>query len=166
MLAGVVEEDVDHPAAGTAAPAVPELAIPASGGPGARKERAARPGIRAAEVTVMPPGDEETRAEPPRMPAVSANGTGATPPRERSRRAGCRSRPGVRRGGRPTPSTPRRCWTGTAEGGPWRPGSGPQVRHPTEGPAPPTAWGNASPPAPSPPGPRRRHHHARAREAG
>ncbi len=51
-------------AAALPAPAVSELAIPASGGPGARKGRVARPGIRAAEVTVMPPGEEEGRAEP------------------------------------------------------------------------------------------------------
>ncbi len=52
--------------------AVPDPAVPASGGPGARKGRVARPGIRAAEVTVMPPGEEEGRAEPPRWPPLAS----------------------------------------------------------------------------------------------
>ncbi len=59
-------------AAALPAIAVPEPAIPASGGPGARKGRTARPGIRAAEVTVMPPGDGERRAEPPRWLPLTA----------------------------------------------------------------------------------------------
>ncbi len=44
-----------EPAAALPAIAVSDLAIPASGGPRARKERTARLEIRAAEVTVMPP---------------------------------------------------------------------------------------------------------------
>ena len=64
-------------AAALPAPAVSELAIPASGGPRARKERVARLEIRAAEVTVMPPGEEERRAEPLPTRAVSATETDA-----------------------------------------------------------------------------------------
>ena len=64
-------------AAALPAPAVSELVIPASGGPRARKERVARLEIRAAEVTVMPPGEEEGRAEPLATLAVSATETDA-----------------------------------------------------------------------------------------
>ncbi len=47
---------------------------PRGGRGGARGERTARPGIRAAEVTVIPPG-RATDAEPLSVPAVSATGT-------------------------------------------------------------------------------------------
>ncbi len=64
----------DHVAA-PRAPAVTYLTVPAAGGAGARGERTARPGVRAAEVTVIPPG-RATDAEPLSVPAVPSTGTG------------------------------------------------------------------------------------------
>ena len=63
-------------AAALPAIAVTETAIPASGGPRARKERTARLEIRAAEVALPPPGKEKG-AEPLSMLAVSATETDA-----------------------------------------------------------------------------------------
>ncbi len=77
-------------AAALPAPAVPEPAIPASGGPGARKGRVARPGIRAAEVTVMPPGEEEGRVA---RPGIRAAEVTVMPPGEEEGRV---ARPGIR----------------------------------------------------------------------
>ena len=65
----------DHVAA-PHAPAVTDLTVPASGGAGGRGERTARPGVRAAEVTVIPPG-RATDAEPLSVPA-----TGTGPPED------------------------------------------------------------------------------------
>ncbi len=135
-------------AAALPAPAVPEPAIPASGGPGARKGRVARPGIRAAEVTVMPPGEEEGRAEPPRwLPLASG-----------------RPQPGVADAvhAAQVPGRYRGRWTVET----WFRTPGPAPGSGTAGPAPPTARAGAPPPAPSPPGPRRRPDHARARAPG
>ncbi len=112
----------DHVAA-PHAPAVTDLTVPASGGAGARGER---PGIRAAEVTVIPPG-RATDAEPLSVFAVPATGTG--PRRTAANPRTGRSRPrNVRRRGRPTPCSPPPCRTGTAGAGRWRPGSGRRVR--------------------------------------
>ncbi len=74
MDAGHAECLRDHVAA-PHAPAVTDLTVPAAGGAGARGERTARPGLRAAEVTVIPPG-RATDAEPLSVPAVPSTGTG------------------------------------------------------------------------------------------
>ncbi len=51
-----------------------DLTVPASGGAGARRERTARPGLRAAEVTRV--SGRATDAEPLSVPADPATGTG------------------------------------------------------------------------------------------
>ncbi len=69
-------EDVclwEHAASLPALAAV-DLTVPASGGPRARRERTARPGIRAAEAAVLPP-KRGCGTEPLTMFAVSATGT-------------------------------------------------------------------------------------------
>ncbi len=157
-------------AAALPAPAVPEPAIPASGGPGARKGRVARPGIRAAEVTVMPPGEEEGRVA---RPGIRAAEVTVMPPGEEEGRAepprwlplaSGRPQPGVADAvhAAEVPGRHRGRWTVET----WSRTPGPAPGSGTAGPAPPTARAGASPPAPSPPGPRRRPGHARARAPG
>ncbi len=77
-----------------------------------------------------------------------------TPPTARSRCTGCCRPASARRRGRRTPSAPRRCWTGTAEGGPWKRGSGRSSPAPGSrngGSTTPTTCASAWPSTPSPP---------------
>ncbi len=56
---------------------MPELAIPAAGGPRARRERVARLGIRTAEVAIVPPRRDRPAGP---LPAFAVPAAGTAPP--------------------------------------------------------------------------------------